>query len=295
VLFNQRLLTALAVVALLVAGTYAALAQPGGNGQGADFFDRLDTNKDGKIDADEFKGPDEAFARMDANDDGAITRDELTAGGDQAGGLRARQRDVDPAQRWQTMLQRFDANQDGKISSEEFQGRQEVLRFLDANNDNVITEEEALQAGNRTRNQGGDRGQMDPAQRWQRLIENCDANEDGKISAEEWPGRAEGFARFDQDGDGVLVQDELGQRPGAQQGGDRPARMDPALVFIQMMDESGDGQVSEEEWGNFFSETDVNEDGMLSHTELFAKIQATLRPPQDQGPVEEPAPPAEGF
>ncbi|MFO8081763.1 MAG: hypothetical protein R6V07_15860 [Armatimonadota bacterium] len=294
-MFRERLLIALAVVALVVAGAYALHAQPAD--QGADFFERLDANQDGKIDRDEFRGPDEAFARLDANGDGAITRDELAVRGDQAGARRRGQNqgrigDADPARRWQQMLERFDANADGQISAEEFEGREEVLKFLDANDDGVITEDEAMQAGDRAR----ERVRMDPAERWQQLLENCDANEDGTISADEWPARPEGFERLDRDGDGLLVEDEVvrerGQR--AQPEG-RPQRLDPAQMLIQMMDENGDGQLSDQEWGNFFAAADVDADEKISHAELFAKFQEALRPQAEQAPVEQPPAPAEGF
>ncbi|MFW5868104.1 MAG: EF-hand domain-containing protein [Armatimonadota bacterium] len=346
----RRLLIATSVVTLLLAGVCAAQAAPA-EGQNADFFDRLDANQDGKIDADEFKGPDEAFARMDRNGDGFITRDELGGEGDRPGfgrpGNYGQRGDVDPTERWQKMLERFDANEDGKISAEEFQGAEKVLRFLDANNDGEVTEDEAMQAGNRR----GERAPIDPAERWNRLIDNCDANEDGMISQEEWPGRAEKFEELDRDGDGQLVQDEMPKpRQGAERGdraggaigpeflkrhdadgdgkisreewplapemfdqydpdgdafiteGDlehlgnrRPARQDPAQLFIGLMDKNGDGQVSDEEWSNFFEATDVNADGMISHAEMIGRLQEALRPPADPGPAEEPPAPDGGF
>lgn len=349
-MFTHRLLTATAAVALVLAGTGALYAQPADGGQAADFFDRLDANHDGRIDAEEFKGPDEAFARMDKNGDGGITRDELAGepapGQGQEGFRGGAAGQADPARRWQGMLQRFDQNKDGQLSAEELHGREQVLRFLDANNDGVVTEDEAVQAGNR-RGQGG---QMDPAQRWQQLLENCDADDDGKISTEEWPARPEMFQRLDRDGDGLLVQDELGQRPGAPDGGARPDRIDPeqlmerrdadgdgrlsreewplgdeaferldangdgflsaeelqnlgearrqrqdpARVLIQLMDKDGDGQVSDEEWSNFFNGADVDGDGMIDYTELFGTIREGLRPPQDPGEAEAPPAPAEG-
>ncbi|MBD3293496.1 MAG: hypothetical protein GF393_11270, partial [Armatimonadia bacterium] len=91
-----------AVMSMLLAGACALHAE---DGQAQDFFDRLDTNKDGTIDRDEFKGPDDAFARMDRNGDGTISRDEVGGGaeGDQPGAFRPGQggqrAQMDPAQR----------------------------------------------------------------------------------------------------------------------------------------------------------------------------------------------------
>jgi hypothetical protein len=44
------------------------------------MIQRMDTNGDGKISKDEWRGPAEAFDQMDTNKDGFLTADELTAG-----------------------------------------------------------------------------------------------------------------------------------------------------------------------------------------------------------------------
>lgn len=289
-MFGHRVPVVTAVALLLFAGTCVLQAQPAEGGQAADFFDKLDTNRDGKIGADEFRGSAEAFARMDRDGDGSITRDELAGGGDGAAGPGRARRQGDPATRWQQMLQRFDADRDGQISAEEFRGPEQVLTLLDANKDGVITQEEAMNASNLRG--GGAAG--DPAQRWQRLLQASDADGDGKISQAEWPGRPEMFARLDADGDGVIAQEEMPQ-PGAAGPAERPQRQNPAQLLIRLMDLNGDGQVSEEEWANFFGVADVNTDGMISHDELMKKLQEALRPAGEPGPVEEPAAPEEGF
>ena len=48
-------------------------------------FGQLDTNKDGNIARDEFKGKQKAFGRMDANGDGKISFDEYKAASEKAG------------------------------------------------------------------------------------------------------------------------------------------------------------------------------------------------------------------
>jgi hypothetical protein len=48
-------------------------------------FGQLDTNKDGNISREEFKGKQKAFGRMDANGDGKVSFDEYKAARENAG------------------------------------------------------------------------------------------------------------------------------------------------------------------------------------------------------------------
>lgn len=43
----------------------------------AQWFDRMDENKDGKISKEEFRGPEDRFATADANKDGFLTKEEF--------------------------------------------------------------------------------------------------------------------------------------------------------------------------------------------------------------------------
>jgi len=88
---------------------------------------RMDTNNDGKISRDEWRGKAEAFDKLDSNNDGFLTREELGA----AIG-RARQRGI----------QQMDANSDSKISRDEWKGNPKRFDRLDTNKDGVITQDE---------------------------------------------------------------------------------------------------------------------------------------------------------
>lgn len=285
-----RLLTAVAV--LMVFATVMTFAQDqdrGGQRQfdPAAWLARFDVNADGKVTRDEFRGNDQVFARLDNNGDGAITPDELgamqarrdraNAGAGGEGGRRF----TDPAWRWQMMLQRFDQDGDGKLTRAEFQGAPRVFMRLDQDGDGVLTEEEA------SRIRGGD---DEPAAErrgfsFEALLQNADKDGDGKISAAEWPGRPEMFQRLDADGDGLFTAEEE-QRRERPRVGQRGDRVDPAQIFIRMLDKSGDGQVSNSEWTDWFGGADENADGLLSHAELTKKLQETMRP-QPQPAVEE--------
>jgi len=228
--------------------------QGGGHGPGhgehlKNMFENHDANNDGKISKDEFPGPDQLFDRLDANGDGAITQEEAQQVGMGRGGRGGPM--MDPAQRWQHMVEHMDADKDGKISKDEYPGRDEAFARIDANGDGFLTEDEAAQIG---RGQGLG-PQMDPAQRWQHMLERMDADKDGKISKDEFPGRDEMFARIDANGDGFITEDEaaaMGQGRGGR-GGQPFARMD----------QDGDGKVTREEWQAAFDKLDTNGDGVL--------------------------------
>ena len=101
--------------------------QHGEHRRGGRGLKQLDTNNDGKISREEWKGHAEIFDKIDKNKDGFITGEELAV---------ARQ------ERGAEALKQMDANNDGKISREEWKGNPERFSRLDANNDGFITSDE---------------------------------------------------------------------------------------------------------------------------------------------------------
>lgn len=91
-------------------------------------------------------------------------------------------------------LQRMDANNDGMISREEWQGNPKAFDRLDKNKDGVISREEIAVRGG--------------SQRMGR-IRQLDQNNDKQISRDEWKGSAETFNRLDINSDGVITKEEL--------------------------------------------------------------------------------------
>lgn len=238
--------------------------QRGQQGRGADpaaIQKKMDTDGDGKIAAAEWKGPERAFQHIDADQDGFVTVEELTTamanrpqrGGPQgSGGPEGQQGpppqgqpgdlgqpdqgvapDAQNAQndqrrnRGAAMIDRLfqaDADQDGKISAEEYQGPKERFTRLDADKDGYVTREEAAQMTQRfNQRRGGQQGQGNP----QDFLARFDKDQDGKLTAEELP-RERLFKMLDANGDGVVDQDEaaklaqMRQRRGGQ-GGQRQA------------------------------------------------------------------------
>ncbi len=95
------------------------------------FMLEFDANQDGIVSRNEYPGSDEAFQRLDGNRDGDVSATEVmnslqrkgTSGGN--------------------LIDRFDADKDGKVSKDEFPRSDEQFTRLDANGDGYITEDEA--------------------------------------------------------------------------------------------------------------------------------------------------------
>ena len=110
------------------------------------LFQRADSNRDGKISADEWKRRPEAFSRLDQNRDGFISQDEA-----QSAALRHKERQ---GRRGQKLFDRMDTNNDSRISRDEWKGRAGMFDRLDSNGDGALTLDE-LSRG-RHRNKRGD-------------------------------------------------------------------------------------------------------------------------------------------
>lgn len=104
------------------------------------FFDRIDTDRDGKISRAEYQAwVDGRFDRMDANHDGSVDAKELAAS--PAAAERAQKR----AERF---VQRYDAGASGKVSKADFEAR-EMARFdkLGGGADSLTAEQFATKRG----------------------------------------------------------------------------------------------------------------------------------------------------
>ncbi|MGE0128695.1 MAG: EF-hand domain-containing protein [Blastocatellales bacterium] len=102
-------------------------ARQRGGHQGGKKMKRMDTNNDGAISRDEWKGKPRVFDKIDKNNDGSLSRGESTIAGHNRGGRH---------------LKQMDTNNDRQISRDEWKGGDEAFSQLDANNDGVISREE---------------------------------------------------------------------------------------------------------------------------------------------------------
>lgn len=112
------------------------------------------------------------------------------------------------------MFQELDANNDGTVSAEEFNNRQDRFARADVDGNGLLTVEEMVATG-----------QANAERRAARMIERLDADGDGALSQAEIEDRrnpARLFARLDANDDGVVSEEEFADaRMGHRGGGKR--------------------------------------------------------------------------
>jgi Ca2+-binding EF-hand superfamily protein len=159
---------------------YSSSAQPTFYDWTQSGFDRLDTNRDGRIARNEWRFDYESFRRADQNGDNILSRREF---------LNA-DTDTDREDRFDYL----DTNNDGRIVRSEWHGSADAFRWLDRNRDGVLSRAEVVgeeQAGRTDR------------------FDAIDLNNDGRITPDEWQWSRRSFNQSDRNGDGVLQRDEL--------------------------------------------------------------------------------------
>jgi Ca2+-binding EF-hand superfamily protein len=260
----------------------APAAGRGGAAQIEAALKAADANSDGKITKEEAGGA-PWFDRLDQNQDGVLDAAELerVRKGMAAGGGGKPAPGTGPqAGQFEAMMKNLDKNSDGKITKEEAGGVPWFDR-LDRNQDGVIdaaeleTVRKAMAAGGGAKPAAGKpapgAGQFDA------MVKNLDKNSDGKITKEE-AGGAPWFDRMDQNKDGVVDAAELEtvRKAMAAGAGAKPATGKPAPgagqfdAMVKNLDRNADGKVTKEEAGGaaWFDRLDQNQDGVIDAAEL---------------------------
>lgn len=149
-------------------------------------FQGMDTNEDGRITRNEWRGNAQSFANHDWNGDGVLSGDEVRPGGRDD---RDWDDENDP---WSDRFGRLDRNDDGYLSLSEWPRDQRLFDRLDLNNDDRLSRSELQELADDRRDRREER------------FETLDENGDGRLSRAEWPGQTDGFARLDRNNDGFL-------------------------------------------------------------------------------------------
>lgn len=128
------------------------------------------------------------------------------------GGQAGEGRGADRNQIWDKMIEKLDANDDGKLSLEEFKSHNRMFEKADANDDGTLSSDELSKI-------------KENRPRAARMLERLDRNHDGTITKGEiGEAGTEHFRRLDSNNDGQIVKGEfLSFKPGK---GDRETHED---------------------------------------------------------------------
>jgi len=154
-----------------------------GNGYGRNMrFRRMDSNNDGVIQRNEWRGNARTFEYLDTNNDNVLSGDEVAV---------ARGRNDDEREDAINANERFDyldVNGNGSIDRNEWDGGNNAFDRLDDNRD-----------GRLSRNEFDTMGRSSD-------FNSLDANRDGRIALNEWPWTHRSFDQQDTNRDGAITQ-----------------------------------------------------------------------------------------
>jgi Ca2+-binding EF-hand superfamily protein len=232
----------------LVLGALAlgASSAPAQTSTAAQRYRNMDTNADGVVSREEWRGDNQAFEARDTNDDGVLSREELRPGphwNRQERGTTGEFREWTPAR-----FRDLDRNGDNRLSLDEWPEDDATFRRIDANRNGWLSLDEFLG--------------FDTAPATGRRFDELDRNRDGHVTIEEWGTDVQGFQAMDHDRSGLLTRYEVDGTDDA-----------PADLFGSL-DANRDGRVTRNEWrwsAEAFDRRDTDRNGVLSQGELSSR------------------------
>ena len=240
--------------ALLTAG-FAAAAMTAGttlHAQAQMRFAGMDTDRNGVITREEWRGSARAFQNQDWNGDGQLSGDEVRPGARRNANFEQADHVPNRFERYNSWTQagfnNLDHNRDRKITENEWHFDRETFRRVDRNRDGALDQTEFL---------GGDVDDVRDAS-----FDDLDWNNNGRVERTEWTGTPAVFNDLDRNRDGVLSRFEVV--------GGVNAPNDTWDQFVSL-DFDRNGALSRDEWhwsAASFNQRDSNRDGRLSRQEF---------------------------
>jgi len=160
------------------------------------FFDR---DKNGTVQREEYPGRDDVFRGADRNRNGTLEPTELRAlAEEEIDDIRKKMRSPGKYD----FLSIFDADKDGQVDGDEYDGPPAAFRKYDTDGDGVVTYYEIYPERMRmAKDEESKRGEPEKST----VIQSLDKDEDGKVSREEFPGNDTAWRRLDKNGDGWIT------------------------------------------------------------------------------------------
>ena len=253
------------LTSFVAASVLAILAAPPtaeAQNQGRMRFAAMDTNNDGRITRDEWRGADRSFEVHDWNGDGVLSGDEVRPGAQRNSQLEPADHSPGRYERnitWTTTgFNNLDHNRDRRITPNEWHFDRETFRRVDSNRDGAIDQREFLGA-----DVDDDRGDN---------FDDLDYNNNGWVERSEWHGSDAVFDRLDRNNDSRLSRFEVA--------GGSDTNFDTYDEFASV-DVNRNGTLSRDEWHwslGSFNQRDLNRDGVLSRREFEATGGADASP-----------------